>query len=96
MQYKLLFSKEAQEKLEWLKTEDPKKYKKVLKTLGLMETNLNHPSLKTHEYKSLKGPSGQKVFEAYVENNTPSAWRIFWYYGPDQSFITVWAIAPHP
>ncbi|BAZ21137.1 hypothetical protein NIES4073_20150 [Kalymmatonema gypsitolerans NIES-4073] len=38
----------------------------------------------------------QKVFEAYVENNTPSAWRIFWYYGPDQSFITVWAIAPHP
>jgi hypothetical protein len=34
-----------------------------------------------------------------VENNTPSAWRIFWRYGPDeeqQKVITVLAISPHP
>ncbi|WP_414586483.1 hypothetical protein [Scytonema sp. PCC 10023] len=96
MQYKLLFSKEAKEKLESLETHDPKKYKKVCKILGYMETNLSHPSLQTHKYESLSGPEGQEVFEAYVENRTPGAWRIFWYYGPGRSVITVWAIAPHP
>ncbi|MFM5890507.1 MAG: hypothetical protein ACKPFD_15055 [Dolichospermum sp.] len=75
---------------------DPKKYKKVLKTLGLMETNLRHPSLKTHEYNSLEGPNKEKIFEAYVENNTPVAYRIFWYYGPDQSELTILTITPHP
>ena len=35
-----------------------------------METNLKHPSLQTHEYISLKGPRGEKVFEAYVQQGT--------------------------
>ena len=39
-----------------------------------------HPGLKTHEFTSLKGPNGEKVFEAYAEQSTPSAYRIFWYY----------------
>ncbi|MFM5937574.1 MAG: hypothetical protein ACKPJ6_05940 [Dolichospermum sp.] len=61
-----------------------------------METNLRHPSLKTHEYNSLEGPNKEKIFEAYVENNTPVAYRIFWYYGPDQSELTILTITPHP
>jgi hypothetical protein len=44
----------------------------------------------------LSGPNGEKVFEAYVENRTPGAYRIFWYYGPQSGEITVFAMTPHP
>lgn len=73
-----------------------KRHKAVRKTLGLMETNLHHPSLNTHEYKSLKGAHGEKVFEAYAESKTPAAYRIFWHYGPGKNEITILAITPHP
>ena len=73
-----------------------KRLKAVRKTLGLMETNLHHPSLNTHEYKSLKGARGEKVFEAYAESRTPAAYRVFWHYGPGKNEITVLAITPHP
>lgn len=39
---------------------------------------------------------GEEIFEAYIENKTPGAYRIFWYYGPDNNQITVVAITPHP
>ena len=70
--------------------------KAVRKCLGFLETNLRHPSLKTHEFRSLKGPNGEKVFEAYVQQATPGAYRIFWYYGPERGMITIVAITPHP
>jgi hypothetical protein len=64
---------------------------------------LRHPSLQTHEYTSLSGLIGEKVFEAYAQNNVSGAYRIFWHYGPDKvvarkriSVITVIAITPHP
>ncbi len=66
------------------------------KTLGLLESNIRHPSLHTHEYSKLKGPNGEKVFEAYAENRTPAAFRVFWFYGPEKDQITVVAITPHP
>lgn len=50
----------------------------------------------THKYDSLSGPNGEEVFEAYAENNTPGAYRIFWYYGPSRGMITILAITPHP
>lgn len=96
MQYRLQFSTQAQEILRLIETTAPKKYKKVLKILGYMENNLRHPSLQTHEYQSLSAPEGEKMFEAYVENETPGAWRIFWYYGPGQGVITIYAITSHP
>ncbi len=61
-----------------------------------MATNLRHPSLKTHKHDTLSGPNEEEVFEAYVENKTPAAFRVFWYYGPNQGAITVIAITPHP
>ena len=61
-----------------------------------METNLRHPSLNTHKYDSLSGPEGEEIFEAYVENKTPGAYRVFWYYGPGQGVLTILAITPHP
>jgi hypothetical protein len=96
MQFSLQFASIAAQTLTELEQFDPKKYRKVLKTLALMETNLRHPSLKTHKYNSLSGPDNEEVFEAYVENNTPAAFRVFWYYGPLPASITILAITPHP
>ncbi|MEH2220452.1 MAG: hypothetical protein V7K72_25715, partial [Nostoc sp.] len=53
-------------------------------------------SLNTHKYESLSGPNGEEIFEAYVENKTPAAFRVFWYYGFEQGVITILTITPHP
>jgi hypothetical protein len=45
---------------------------------------------------SLSGPAGEKVFEAYVENRTAGAWRVFWYHGPERGMIRILNITPHP
>ena len=94
----LLFTPQADADLSELETNPAKKkvLKAIRKTLGLMETNLRHPSLNTHEYSSLKGPNGEKVFEAYAQQMTPNAYRVFWYYGPQKDQITIAAITPHP
>ncbi len=96
MEFHLQYSTKARDTLANLQQTDSKKYHKVLKTLGLMSRKLRHPSLKTHKYESLEGPNKEEIFEAYVENKTPAAFRIFWYYGPGKSVITVLAITPHP
>jgi hypothetical protein len=96
MQFRLQFSAEAKELLNNRKQLDPKKYQKVLKTLGLMETNLRHLSFNTHKYSSLAGANGEEVLVAYVESKTPAAFRVFWHYGPSKGIITVIAITPHP
>lgn len=96
MQFRLQYQPEAEEALANLEQIDPKKYKKVLKTLGLMQTNLRHPRLKSHKYDSICGPEEEEVFEAYVENKTSGAFRVFWYYGPGKNVITILAITPHP
>lgn len=87
---------EAQAQLDALEKNKPKKAKKVKKALGLLETNPRHPSLETHEYESLTRLLGVKVWEAYAENRTPGAYRIFWYYGPGHREVTVYSITPHP
>jgi len=73
-----------------------KRLRAVRKTLRFLSENPRHPSLRTHEFTSLKGPQGEKVFEAYAEQSTPAAYRVFWYYGPEDNLITVIAITPHP
>jgi len=73
-----------------------KRFKAVRKALGYLETNPRHPSLNTHKYTSLFGPNGEEIFEAYAQNKTPAAYRIFWYYGPGKNEITILAITSHP
>lgn len=96
--FKLLFTPTARTSLNLLakNADDAKRLRAVHKTLGLLETNLRHPSLRTHEYSKLSGPHGEKVFEAYAENKTPAAFRVFWCYGPNAREITILAITPHP
>ena len=79
--------------------DDPSKkriFKDVVKALRYMEINLRHPSLNTHEFHAILGPDGEKVFESYAQQNTPGAYRIFWYYGPGKNIISIMAIIPHP
>jgi hypothetical protein len=71
------------------------RYKAVKKTLEFLGENPRHPSLQTHPFSSLEGPNGEKVFEAYAQQNTPAAYRVFWYYGPQKGVITVLTITAH-
>lgn len=96
MNFRLIFVPTAIAALKALEKEQPQEYRKVLKTLALMETNLRHPGLNTHKYSSIQGKNGEEVFESYVENKTAGAFRVFWHYGPDRQEITIVAITPHP
>jgi hypothetical protein len=73
-------------------------FKQVFKTIDLLKNNPRHPSLRTHEYDAIDNPfdSKKKIFEAYVQNKTPAAYRIFWCYGPEKKQITIIGITPHP
>lgn len=75
---------------------DLKKLRKVRKCIACLQANPRHPSLETHEYSSMEGGNGEKVWEVYAENKTPAAWRVFWHYGPKKNEITIVAITPHP
>jgi len=72
-------------------------FKQVVKCIELLQENPRHPGLKTHEYHSIENPyqPDKKVFEAYVQNRTSNAYRIFWCYGPGNLEITIIAITPH-
>jgi len=98
MNFTLNYSDLAKENLKDLKKEAhlAKRYKAVTKALKNMADNPKHPSLRTHEYYSIFGPSGAKVFEAYAENNTPGAYRILFYYGRVRGEIDILMITPHP
>ena len=98
MIYKLRFSDKVKSQLSGLKVDKglAKRFKAVQNALNKLKNNPRHPSLQTHEFHSLYGPNGEKVFEAYVQQKTPSAYRIFWYYGPGRNQITIVAIIPHP
>ncbi|MEK6731537.1 MAG: hypothetical protein AABY34_05105 [Pseudomonadota bacterium] len=96
--FKLQFTNTARAQLEALHKNKSlrKRVKAVLKTLAYLEANPRHPGLNTHKYTAIIGPEGEDIFEAYAENNTPAAYRIFWYYGSKKKQITIVAITPHP
>lgn len=96
--YELQLTEDANLDIIELKKDNSKRAvaKAVIKSLKFMKVNLKHPSLNTHKYDEMVGPNGEEIFESYAQNNTPGAYRIFWYYGPGRRVITVVAITPHP
>lgn len=97
--FELHWSDTAKETYALLKNDvsQEKRYKAVKKAIKLLATvGPRHNSLQTHEFTSLRGPKGEKVFEAYAEQKTPAAYRVMWYYGPSKGAITIIAITPHP
>lgn len=95
--YKIEYTKEAEKNLRDLKKKgDIAKLKKIKEALDKIQQGPRHPGLHTHKYQSFQTKTGEDVFQSYIENRTPSAYRIFWYYGPDSGIITIIAITPHP
>lgn len=98
MIFELHFSDEAKAQLKDLKENKTlaKRYKAVKGALKKLQQNPRYPGLQTHPYHSLKGPHGEKVFEAYAEQRTSAACRIFFCYGPTRGKIMILTIIPHP
>lgn len=98
--FSLRFTSEALDTLREIETNSGKVglEKQIKKTLGFLQINPRHPSLQTHEFRSIDNPFDpkNKVFEAYAQNRTPGAYRIFWCYGPQKKDITVLAMTSHP
>jgi hypothetical protein len=72
--------------------------KAVHKALGKLEENPRNHGLQTHKLKGMKCPHNGDLFEAYAQNRTPGAYRIFFCYmpPPDRDTIQIVAIVPHP
>ena len=75
---------------------EKKTAKKLLKVFRLIGDNPRHPGLNSHDIDDLSRRAGFKVWQSYIENNTPSAGRIFWAYGPGRNEITILSIDHHP
>ena len=72
-----------------------RKYDKFKKTIKLLrDVGPRHTGLKTHAMKTWCTDDGKQIWNSYVENGTPSAWRMYWIYdGPDT--IHVLSVGPH-
>lgn len=78
--------------------DDPSKvgvFRQVNKVLDYLKINPRHPSLNTHKYEELSRHYNREIFEAYVQQNALSAYRIFFYYSGKRQIIII-AITPHP
>ena len=75
---------------------EQKFYRKLIKALGYLRENPRHNSLASHEIDVLSRKCGFRVFQSYLENETPAAGRMFWSYGPDKGDIIILGVEPHP
>jgi len=96
MQFQLIVNPEATRVLAELDKSDPDRAAKVRKSFAKMQNNIRSKGLSTHEYKTVKGPNGAKIYESYMENDSPNAYRVIWHYGPEKGQITVMTVIPHP
>lgn len=94
--FQIRFTNEAKEQFINISQKEPKKLKIIKKTINLLSTNPKYPSLNTHKYIGYKGYEDIEIFEAYVENHTLNAYRIFWCYGVGKDIITIISIQHHP
>jgi len=105
MRRELRYTPSADEQLTRLES-DPSLngvLKQVRKTLGYIETNLQAKSLQSHKHFSLSRRYKKEIFEAYAQQHTPGAYRVYWHYGPDETdkngkripVITIIAMLPH-
>lgn len=79
-----------------LNKKEARLFKKLVKTLRFLSENPQHNSLRSHEIEALSRRYGMKVWQSYLENNTPGAGRLYWVYGPDRGEITIIGLEPHP
>lgn len=93
--FSVALTDEARRVLCELQKSDPKRARKAAKALRILqEVGPGHPGFRTHKNDSISGPFGE-TWQVYLENHTPSAWRMFFCYGPGKGVITVFLLAPH-
>jgi hypothetical protein len=68
----------AKKQASLLSKDEVKLFKKFGKALRFLSTDPRHNSLNSHEIESLSRRYGEKVWQSYLENKTPSAGRLFW------------------
>jgi hypothetical protein len=85
-----------------LSKEETKIFKKLVKAFHHLSNNPKHNGLNSHEIDELSVRQSKivgkkiKVFQSYLENNTPAAGRFYWCYAPKKEQITIMGIEPHP
>lgn len=79
-------------------SEHERLFKQVHNCMQKLQENPSHPDLQTHPYSSIPSPynKDENIFEAYAQQNTPSACRVLWCYGPGKGWITIIALTAHP
>jgi hypothetical protein len=92
----LMYRLQDSERQDILSKSDTLLYKHLGKAIAFLEVNPRYPGLQSHEIDPLSRRYGLKVWQSYLQNNIPSAGRIFWVYAPDKGEITIIGIAPHP
>lgn len=71
------------------------KFKKAKKAVRMMrEIGPAYPSFCTHQMDYLKGPGGRTIWNSYVENKTPQAWRMYWV-RTDDGAVYIVSLGPH-
>ncbi|BBZ48584.1 hypothetical protein H7H82_03940 [Mycobacterium heidelbergense] len=71
------------------------KFKKAQRAIRIMrQAGPSYPSFCTHQMEHLPGPGGATIWNSYVENKTPQAWRMYWVRCDDGS-IQIVSIGPH-
>jgi hypothetical protein len=96
MEFELELVRKVEETIEGLRKRDPRRHKRVVKCLAMLAQDPTYPGLSSHPYTSVRGALGETIWESYVENNSPSAWRVWWHYGSDHRVIVVVDLGPHP
>lgn len=100
MAFQILWEPAAESHLEQLGTDkaESKRYRAVSKAIRFLAQNPRHHSLQTHKWQAERCAHGGDLFEAYAENRTPAAYRIWFCYCPtdQKDTITINAIGPHP
>jgi hypothetical protein len=89
-------------KIGTLSKDEIRLLKKLSKAISFLENNPTHNSLNSHEINELSSRYSKqlgrdiKVWQSYIENNTPAAGRLYWCYGPVRGVITIIGFEPHP
>lgn len=82
------FSKKAAKLLR----KHPDKRKRVESALRRLGDDPRYPSLSTKKYDEARN-----IWQSYVEQGTPAAWRIWWIWHPTEAdTIIVLSFGPHP
>ena len=97
--FEFVWSPQAEELLKQLNADRSllQHAKAVQKALRfLRDPGPSYPSLNVHKWDDDPCPHGGELKEAYAENNTPAAWRIFFCLTPNKvRTLTIVAITRH-